>query len=930
MTGAELLGRAAERDALEHVLERARSRPTGLILNGEAGIGKTMLWREGIALARDRGFRVLTCAPTPTETPLAYAGLGDLLDQLPLEILRRLPPPQRNALEVSLLLVEPSESAIDQHAVALAVLALIRAVVRTAPLLIAIDDVPWLDSSSTRVLGFALRRVHSGPVGLLLTRRSDEGPSEEFPFGLDRGDELARAIESRTLGPLSLGAIERLLSQRTNKRMPRPLLTQLYKAVNGNPFYALELARSELDRAPIATGQPIRVPEHLSALVSDRLLALPAATQETLLITAALSEPTEDLVRAAGGESLNAAIKAGVVEVENGRIRFCHPLHASVLYTRAALPRRRELHQRLAKIVANPEERARHLALGSDGPDAGVAADLDAAARRAAARGAPDAAAELLEQAARLTPLDNLGDIRRRRVEAISRYFEAGDLERARSLGEEMLGELEESPWRADILVLLADMVEDQHTAVDLCAKAIEAAGDDECRLAMGYLALARAQSILGDFPGQVDAQHKALAHAERSGDPRLLVEALQGVGNVTVLGGGAIDEEIMQRAIEIDRQGVDLTAFHRPSFWYGMQLNWIDEIERARPLLTSELERALGEGDLIGRLQILCPLIEIEVRIGNWDVADELASEGLEQALDTGHDYVVRSVAFQRLQLLVLRGEVEESRRGLADQMAQTERAGSRAQTLTLMSLSGFLELSLGNAREAWRWLEPALELQDEFGRDISVAMPLCIIRPNAIETLVALDEIGKAEGLLAHFESHVERTRRPNGLVSSARSRALVAAAQGDLETAKSALERALAAHEFLSDPFERGRTMLVLGTVERRAKRKRDAREAFEEARKIFSELGARLWAGKVETELERIGGRRDSSSGLTPTELQVVELVAAGYSNKEVAAQLFVSVRTIEANLSKIFRELGVDSRTELATRFPPRSGPVSRA
>jgi DNA-binding CsgD family transcriptional regulator len=887
-----------------------------------------MLWREGIALARERGFRVLACEPTQTETPLAFAGLGDLLDELPLETLRRLPPPQRNALEVSLLLAEPSEGAVDQHAVALAVLALIRTVVRETPILIAIDDVQWLDSSSTRVLSFALRRVHEGPVGLLVTRRSDEGPMEAFPFGLERNDELAQAIEIRTLGPLSLGAIGRLLNQRTDKRVPRPLLTQLYRAANGNPFYALELARSEIERDPIATGQPIRVPEHLSALVSDRLAALPAATQETLLITAALSEPTEELVMAAGGDSLGEAIETGMVEIANGRIRFCHPLHASVLYARAAPDRRRKLHQRLAEIVANPEERARHLALGSDGPDVGVAADLDTAAHRAASRGAPDAAAELFEHAARLTPLDNLGDIRRRRVEAISRYFEAGDLEHARALGEEMLSELDESPWRTDVLVRLADMVEDQHTAVNLCEEAIEAAGDDECRLAMAYLALARAQSILGDFSGQVDAQHKALAHAERGGDPRLLVEALQGVGNVIVLGGGAIDEEIMQRAIEIDRKGVDLTAFHRPSFWYGMQLNWIDEIERARPLLTSELERALGEGDLIGRLQILCPLIETEVRIGNWDIAEELANEGLEQALDTGHDYVVRSVAFQRLQLLVLRGQVEEARRGLADQMAQTERAGSRAQTLTLMSLSGFLELSLGNAREAWRWLEPALELQDEFGRDISVAMPLCIIRPNAIETLVALDEIGRAEGLLAHFESHVERTRRPNGLVSSARSRALVAAAQGDLETAKSALERALAAHEFLSDPFERGRTLLVLGTVERRAKRKRDAREALEEAREIFSGLGARLWIGKAETELERVGGRRDSGSGLTPTELQVAKLVAAGCSNKEVAAQLFVSLRTVEGNLSKIFRKLGIDSRTELATRFPPRSEPVS--
>jgi DNA-binding CsgD family transcriptional regulator len=401
----------------------------------------------------------------------------------------------------------------------------------------------------------------------------------------------------------------------------------------------------------------------------------------------------------------------------------------------------------------------------------------------------------------------------------------------------------------------------------------------------------------------------------------------MQGVGNVTVLNGGAIDEEIMQRAIEIDREEAALPAFHRPSFWYGMQLYWTDQLESAQPILTAELERALRGGELIDSLQILSPLIEVELRTGAWELAGRMADRGLEQALDIGHEYIVRSVTFQRLQLAVLRGEVEESRRGIAELTAQAVKVGDHWQRLALMSLAGLLELSLGAASEAWRWLEPAIRLQDELGRDISVAKPLYTIRPNAIEALVAIDEIDQAELLLASFEQHVEKTKRPNGLVSSARSRALVAAARGDLDAAMSALERALAAHESLPDPFERGRTMLVLGTVARRAKRKRDAREALEEARGIFSGLGARLWTEKAETELERVGGRRDSSSGLTPTELQVAELVAAGSSNKEVAAQLFVSVRTVEANLSKIYRKLGVDSRSELAAQFSLRSGPA---
>ncbi|MGC9973773.1 MAG: LuxR C-terminal-related transcriptional regulator [Gaiellaceae bacterium] len=194
---------------------------------------------------------------------------------------------------------------------------------------------------------------------------------------------------------------------------------------------------------------------------------------------------------------------------------------------------------------------------------------------------------------------------------------------------------------------------------------------------------------------------------------------------------------------------------------------------------------------------------------------------------------------------------------------------------------------------------------------------MPLYIIRPNAIETLIALDELDRAERLLESFEAHVEKTKRPNGIVSSARSRALVEASRGNLESAREALARAIAGHETLPDPFERGRTMLIAGTIERRAKQKRNARQALEEAIAIFTRLGARLWCEKAQVELGRVAGFRAGELELTATEQQVAELVARGRSNKEVAAQLFMSVRTVEATLSKIYRKLGLESRSELA-------------
>ncbi|HEY4976997.1 MAG TPA: AAA family ATPase [Gaiellaceae bacterium] len=919
MGGAELLGRENELAVLRRLLERAETAPAGLLLEGEAGIGKTMLWREGIALAEARGFRVLTCEAAPTETPLAYAGLGDLLDEVPLASRKRLPPPQRRALETSLLLIEPGDGKADQRAVSVAVLTLIRALATKTPVLIAIDGAQWLDGSTARVLAFVLRRLREGPIGLLMTQRSGEDAAKP-PLELDRNDGLGRVTERLVLGPLSLGAVRRLLTQRTGHRLPRALLNQLHRATGGNPLYALELARVGFGDTSATSIQPLRVPEPLRALVSERLVALPEATRETLLIASALAEPTVELVQAAGGGSLSEAIENSAVELDGERIRFTNSLLASVLYAEALPEQRRKLHRRLATLALGIEERAWHLALGNDEPDAKVAEEIGAAAEHAGSCGAPEAAAEFFEHAARLTPSEKADEIRHRRHEAAYHHFAAGDVERAKVIAEQMLSESDRGPWRADVLVLLAFIVEDEQEAADFCRQAIEAAGKDQNRLAMAYIALARACSRLGDFPAQANAQREALAHAKRGNDRRLLVEALQGVGNVTVLSGGAIDEKIMQKAITIDREEVTLPAFHSPSFWYGMQLYWLDELDRARPILSAELERAQREGELIDSLQILSSLIEVELRSGNWDLAGRMADEGLELALDIGYEFTIREIGFQQLQLAVLRGEIEKSRQGLEQRMAEAERAKHHRQTLALMSLAGFFELSLGNAREAWRWLKPALDLQDKLGRDISIVKPLYMIRPNAIETLIALDEVDRAERLLEDFERHVAATKRPNAIVSSARSRALVEACRGNLDNAARAIERAIAGHEQFTDPFERGRTMLIAGTIEHRAKRKRKAREALEQAREIFEQLGARLWLEKTQATLERTSGGRNDDLGLTPNEQRVVELVTDGCSNKEIATALFVSVRTVEANLSKIYRKLGVESRSELAGRI----------
>ncbi|MGD0274293.1 MAG: AAA family ATPase [Gaiellaceae bacterium] len=916
MSSAELLGRKDELSAVERLFsDVSRTHGPGiLMLEGEAGIGKTSLWLCGLRRARELGFTVLPCRPSPNETPLAFSALGDVLEELTEEFLPQLPPPQRYALEVSLLLRESDGGTPDQRAVSLAALNLLRTASEETPLLIAIDDVQWLDASSARVLTFVFRRIEHDRCRVLLARRIEPEELPAFSIDLEHAPRLAETLERYTVGPIGMSALQHLVRERIGTHLTRQTLVSICEASGGNPFYALELARAQLERGTLEPGEPLQVPESLGALVHSRLSALPPATQETLLIAAALFEPNVEQVSKAGGGSLARAIENGVIEIANERVHFTHPLHASVIYSEATPEHRLGLHRRLIEVATSAEERARHLALGSDEPSEDVATELDGAALQSIARGAPEAAAEFYEYAARLTPPDQIDEIRRRRIQTAENYYVAGDLNRARTLARAILADFPEGPWRADVLVLLSDLVEDLREGAELCRQAVEAAQGDDRRLALANIRLGAAYARLADQPAQLDAQRAALEHAERSGDSRLIVEALQGVVNATVLGGGAIDEAAMERALALESEIGGLPVRHSPRFWLGSQLHLTDELDRARPLLNAALERSVQDGEVTDRLHILLPLIDLETRAGNWDISERLIADGLELAFDVGQEYTTRYLRAFQLQLDVLRGEVERVKPAVAELLAQAERSSDRPQVVHLLSLAGFLELSVGDLEAAWQRLEPAVPLQSNLGRSwcCGSVINYSNIIPNAIEALVALDQLKTAERLLKTLKVQIDCSTLPSWVVTSARSRALVAAARGDLKTAGEALADALEALEHLPDPFERGRTMLVLGTVERRRKRKRNAREALEQATAIFDGLGARLWAEKTRLEL---GGLE-----LTPTELQIAELVAEGRSNKEVAAQLFMSVRTVEANLSKIYRRLGIESRTELAGRL----------
>ena len=405
---SKVVGRDAELGAIEAFLERLESGPCALVLEGSAGIGKTTLWSAGVQAARDRGHRVLTTRAAESEARLSYAALGDLLGSVPDAALRAMPDPLRVALDGALMRSGVPGGAPDQHAVSLATGHALRYLAAESPLVLAVDDVQWLDRPSARVLSFALRRLSDEPIGTLASLRL----AADAPGDLLELDRAVPATEHLQVGPLGAEQLARILRERTGTAVPHPVASRLHRVTAGNPLFALEMARAVVaDRGGGPRGDVWSVPEDLQKLLSARLAAaVPPAARVPLLAIAASTQPTWDLVVEVAGSderamaALGRAEEAGIVERAEGRVRFSHPLLGSTLYLNAPAAERRRLHTRLAELTVDQEEQARHLALAAVGPDPGVADALEGAAAHARARGAPDAAADLAGLAWELTP----------------------------------------------------------------------------------------------------------------------------------------------------------------------------------------------------------------------------------------------------------------------------------------------------------------------------------------------------------------------------------------------------------------------------------------------------------------------------------------------------------------------------------------------
>ena len=480
----DLVGREDELNEIVHVLDAPDALAGPVVLCGDAGIGKTELWLVGLAAASERGFRTLATRPSEAETAYSYAGLADLLGEAVDDVLPRLPPVQRRALETAFLVGEP-DAIVDERAVASALVGALKALAADGPVCIAVDDLQWLDAASLGPLRFALARLAAEPVAALLAVR---GTPPEWVRRLS-----PRLVEVRGL---SIGATHELLRTRLGATFARPLLVRIWETSGGNPFFALELAGALQRRGrELEVGEELPIPSDLGELLDARLDGLGAAAVEVVQVVAALADPTTELVETAVGRrsdaGVAAALAARVIQLDGERVRFTHPLLGSAVAMRTTPSRRRALHARLAEIVPAGEERARHLALATARPSSVVASVLEDAAAEALARGAPVAAAELAEQALRLTPTSDRDDARRRVLAAADMHHRGGDAPRARGLLDRERAAAAPGRERATIVARLAGMQSTPRDATRLYREALSEAEDDDARQAAIHLRLA-------------------------------------------------------------------------------------------------------------------------------------------------------------------------------------------------------------------------------------------------------------------------------------------------------------------------------------------------------------------------------------------------------------------------------------------------------
>lgn len=896
-----------------------------VLLHGPAGIGKSTVLR---ALAEEYGATartVLRCSATESESHLPFLALADLLGLVLDEVSPRLPAAQRTALESALTGRGESSLQRDGLALRLAVLSALRALAADGPVLVVADDLQWLDPASAELLGFAARRLEGTPVQLLCAVRTEGQESQEY-------DRQLRACPPGTLavrlGPLTRAQVAQLLDHRGHGGLPRSTVREIHRTSGGNPLFALELGRALADSpTPPRPGEPLPVPTSLRALVLSRLDMLSVEARRTLLVASAGARPTPALLHAAGRENAEAecaqAAELGLLATgpDAPAVRFAHPLISAALYAEAPAHERRAAHAALSTAASDPIERARHLALATTGTDPEVAARLAEAAALARDRGAPSVAAQLGLLAARHTPADGGPGPgpgpEERRLAAAEDAITAGEVDLARDIAREVLTRASVPAHRVRAWIIVIDTA--GHTMAEVDAvfpQALADAGDDPRLLALVHYQLAwRALIVEGDFTEARQAAAHAAELAARGQDRRTELLALAFQAQTETLMGHPEAPRTIKRALR-EPQDPRVACHHNGAG--SARFRWLvmgDQLAEARTTVTALLREVRRRGSVESEVHFLRGLAETELRAGHCGRALDLARDSLRLARDSG----IGETASAMLTSLAEAsgGDVDRALALAREAVQHAEEDGDQMYLSRALGALGYAQLVAGDPAGTVRSLR----------RVRSLELGLGITDPargrwqgDLAEALVRTGEVTEAQDVIDVSREHALRLGRESVLAVLDRSEALVRAARGDREAAVAQLTSAQDRLGKLGYGLEEARAAFALARLRGRG----PGAAAFDEAARMFRRCRALPWLRQVEDALaapgpEPVPDRPEAPAALevlAAMERQVAALVMEGATNREIAARLFISVKTVEATLTRVYRKLGIRSRVDI--------------
>ncbi|MGW7007230.1 AAA family ATPase [Streptomyces sp. NPDC054933] len=905
-----------------------------VLFHGPAGIGKSSLLA---ALVRQLppAAHLLRCAPASEDAQLPYLGLIDLFAQVPQAVLDTLPPQPGAALRAALLRGREPSAAHSRLAVRVALLEALRRLAATGPVLLVVDDLQWLDGPSADVLAFAMRRLDGADVRMIATERVADGEQSERLRCCPPG------TAEFPVPPLSAGAVARLLRSATGADLPPPVLRAIQRTAAGNPLYARELGLAVLrDGMPDQPDGALPVPRGLRTLLLDRVRTLPESARHTLLVCSAADRPTLTVLRSAGltgaAADLAEAERFGVAGTDtSGAVRFRHPLLRAAVYADATAHARREAHAALAAAVPEPVEQARHLALAHPHEDEATAATLTGAAASARRRGAPGAAAELAVLAARRTPGDRAADRADRWLAAADYACDAGQRAEADRAARIVLEGSDSARQRVRArLILLRNAGQALEGTGSLIEDGLRDAVEDPGLEARLYHWAAVRGLLRGELAQAAGYAEHAARRAAASGDTGARTGALATLARIRSLAGRPAEADAALAAA-LALVGAD----GGPESWGLVRMRAVlaldsDRVSEAHGQISELLRTTRGLAGVEDVLAALVALTRIQVRSGDCRQALSTAARCTRLLTEAG---VESAPALYAAALAATAGGTPQEARRLAEQAVRASEAdGDRLFLLRALAVLGQSALLTGDTHGAATAVE-ALRRVKEIGTAMCAAdPPLLQWYGDLAEALVMLGETDAAgsvireayqlatgpDGTAAAPDSVFAALERAEGLREAALGRAKEGATR--LRSSADRLRK-------LPLPLELVRTLVALGAVERRARRRNAARTALAEALEIARLCGAAPLEARATDELARLDAvERGGGPELTATEARIAELVGGGATNREVAAELFISVKTVEGTLSRVYRKFGVRSRTALAHAMAvaPRGGNVT--